>query len=105
MRNRRVKFVIVGMGSLADNSSGGAYAYRMSKAGLNMASRTLAVDLRGEGIMSAVINPGWVKTDMGGASAPTLVEASVRGILAQLDAMTPESSGQFLDFAGRHRDW
>ncbi len=94
-----------GMGSIADNKSGAFYAYRMSKAALNMMSRSLAVDLRGAGVASAVINPGWVKTDMGGPGAPTPVEESVRGILREIDAFTLESSGAFLDWKGRPYPW
>ena len=84
-RAKKLVHVTSGMGSIADNTSGGAYAYRMSKAALNMMSRSLAVDLRGEGITSVVINPGWVQTDMGGAGAPVRVEDSVTAILREID--------------------
>ena len=94
-----------GMGSIDDNKSGGAYAYRMSKAALNMMSRSLAVDLRGEGIVSVVINPGWVKTDMGGSSAPTPVEESVAGILREVDRATLADSGEFLNWKGDRYPW
>ncbi|MDX2091075.1 MAG: SDR family oxidoreductase [Kofleriaceae bacterium] len=94
-----------GMGSIGDNKSGGAYAYRMSKAALNMMSRSLAVDLRNEGIISVVINPGWVKTDMGGASAPTPVEESVAGILREVDKATLADSGEFLNWKGNRYPW
>ncbi|MEZ0314827.1 MAG: SDR family oxidoreductase, partial [Myxococcota bacterium] len=57
------------MGSIDDNTSGGAYAYRMSKAALNIASKSLAVDLSGRGIISVVVHPGWVQTEIGGRSA------------------------------------
>lgn len=87
-----------GMGSIGDNSSGGAYAYRMSKAALNMASRNLAVELGKEGFVSVVLNPGWVQTDMGGKGAPVDVRDSVRGMLARLDALTPAQNGAFLDW-------
>lgn len=94
-----------GMGSIADNTSGGYYAYRMSKAALNMMSRSLAVDLRGDGITSIVINPGWVQTDMGGASAPTPVSASVAGILREVDRATLADSGEFLNWKGNRYAW
>lgn len=102
---RRVLHLTSGMGSIEDNSSGGSYGYRMAKAALNMMAKNLAIDLRGERIASAVINPGWVQTDMGGSRAPTPVAASVRGILAQLDALTLERSGQFLDWKGGTYPW
>jgi NAD(P)-dependent dehydrogenase (short-subunit alcohol dehydrogenase family) len=94
-----------GMGSVGDNTSGGYYAYRMSKAALNMMSRSLAVDLKPEGIASYVINPGWVKTDMGGPSAPTPVDESVRAILREIDRATLADSGEFLNWRGNRYPW
>ncbi|MGE0872126.1 MAG: SDR family oxidoreductase [Kofleriaceae bacterium] len=94
-----------GMGSIADNSSGGHYAYRMSKTALNMMSKSLAVDLRNDGIISIVVNPGWVQTDMGGHSAPTPVADSVRGILAIADSATLADSGEFFNWKGGRYPW
>jgi NAD(P)-dependent dehydrogenase (short-subunit alcohol dehydrogenase family) len=102
---KKLVHVTSGMGSIGDNTSGGYYAYRMSKAALNMMSRSLAVDLRGEGIASIVINPGWVQTDMGGARAPTPVADSVRGILAVIDSLTLEQSGEFFNYSGGRYPW
>ena len=101
----KVIHVTSGMGSIADNKSGAFYAYRMSKAALNMMSRSLAVDLRGAGVASAVINPGWVRTDMGGPAAPTQVADSVRGMLREIDAFTIDDTGVFLDWKGRPYPW
>ena len=101
----RIIHLTSGMGSIENNTSGSFYAYRMSKAALNMASRSLAMDLRGAGIASAVINPGWVQTDMGGPSAPTPVADSARGILREIDAFTIERTGAFLDWLGRPYPW
>jgi NAD(P)-dependent dehydrogenase (short-subunit alcohol dehydrogenase family) len=102
---RKVIHVTSGMGSIGDNTSGGFYAYRMSKAALNMASRSLASDLGKDGIASAVVNPGWVQTDMGGSSAPTSVHDSVAGMLRAIDGMTPAQNGGFLDWRGRDWPW
>jgi NAD(P)-dependent dehydrogenase (short-subunit alcohol dehydrogenase family) len=102
---RKMLHLTSGMGSIGDNTSGGWYGYRMAKAALNMASRSLAIDLRDDGIASAVINPGWVQTDMGGASAPTPVVDSVRGILTCLDQLTLETSGSFLNWKGGTYPW
>jgi NAD(P)-dependent dehydrogenase (short-subunit alcohol dehydrogenase family) len=104
-QGRKIIHVTSGMGSIADNGSGGFYGYRMAKVALNMASRSLAADLRGEKILSAVINPGWVKTDMGGPGATTSPEDSVRGMLAQIDALTLERSGSFLHWRGGEYPW
>ena len=54
-----------GMGSLTDNTSGGSIAYRTSKAAVNMVTRSAAIDLAPQGITCVVVNPGWVKTEMG----------------------------------------
>jgi NAD(P)-dependent dehydrogenase (short-subunit alcohol dehydrogenase family) len=102
---KKVLHVTSGMGSIGDNDAGGAYGYRMSKAALNMGSRSMARDLKPEGISVAVINPGWVKTDMGGAEAPLDVTTSAAGILAQLDGLSSANSGEFLDYAGKSWSW
>ncbi|MDQ3335415.1 MAG: SDR family oxidoreductase [Myxococcota bacterium] len=102
---KKLVHVTSGMGSIADNQRGESYGYRMSKAALNMMSKSLAVDLRGEGIVSFVINPGWVKTDLGGTSAPTPVGDSARGILARIDEATLETSGSFLNWSGGTYPW
>lgn len=92
------------MGSIGDNASGGYYAYRMSKAALNMMSKSLAIDLRGE-VLSVVLHPGWVQTDMGGANATVTPEASVKGMLELIDRLQPGDSGKFFDYRGREIPW
>jgi len=102
---KKLVHVTSGMGSISDNGSGGSYAYRMSKAALNMMSKSLAVDLKSEGITSVVINPGWVQTDMGGSRAPTPVDESIRGMLSVIDAATLADSGEFLNWKGNRYPW
>lgn len=102
---RRVAHISSGLGSIGDNTSGGAYSYRMSKAALNMASRSMAVDLRDRGVISVVFNPGWVQTDMGGRSAPVPVEQSVHALVALIDGLTASDSGDFLDWRGKRYEW
>lgn len=102
---KKLVHITSGMGSIGDNGSGGYYAYRMSKAALNMMSRSLAVDLKSEGIISFVINPGFVQTDMGGPRAPTPVDESVRAILARIDEATLDHSGEFLNWKGNRYPW
>jgi NAD(P)-dependent dehydrogenase (short-subunit alcohol dehydrogenase family) len=93
------------MGSIGDNGSGGAYAYRMSKVALNMAARSMAIDLRPEGIRVVTLHPGWVQTAMGGPEAPTPVDESVRGLLRVIDGLSFEQSGHFLDSNGAEVPW
>ena len=101
----KVVHVTSGMGSIGDNGSGGFYAYRMSKAALNMAAKSLAIDLRRDDIVSVVINPGWVQTDMGGPSATVSVDDSVAGMLREIDALTLADTGTFRNWRGGQYAW
>ena len=102
---KRVASVSSGLASIADNTSGGAYAYRLSKAALNMAAKTLAAALASDGIVSVALNPGWVKTDMGGANAPTAIVDSVRGMVGRIDALTLADGGRFVHWSGADSAW
>ena len=83
------------MGSIEDNSSGGVYAYRMSKAALNMAVRNLAHELGPEGFVCLALHPGWVRTRMGGQSAPLDVRAASEEVLRVTLAANPADNGRF----------
>ena len=52
------------VGSIADNSTGGSYAYRASKAALNSISKSMAVDLKDKGVLIVIMHPGFVKTSL-----------------------------------------
>jgi NAD(P)-dependent dehydrogenase (short-subunit alcohol dehydrogenase family) len=93
------------MGSIEDNGSGGAYAYRLSKAALNMVGKSVANDLRGRGVIAVLLHPGWVRTRMGGPSGKISVEECVEGQQRILDALTPEQSGRFFNYDGRELPW
>jgi len=93
------------MASIAENASGGDYAYRTSKAALNMLTRGMAHDLRGRGVTVVVISPGWVQTDMGGPSAPLPVAESIAGMRRTIDKLRPADSGSFLDWQGHVMPW
>jgi len=93
------------MGSITDNTSGGSYIYRSSKAALNAAMRSLACDLKGRGITVAVLHPGWVRTDMGGARAtmdPFESVAALRQVIADLEL---KDTGRFINFDGHEIPW
>jgi NAD(P)-dependent dehydrogenase (short-subunit alcohol dehydrogenase family) len=92
------------MGSIEDNTSGGFIAYRSSKAALNMAWRSLAIDNRGR-VVAAVFHPGWVKTRMGGASAPLEPKESVAGMRRVIESLESEQSGRFFSYDGSEIPW
>ncbi|MEE9162524.1 MAG: SDR family oxidoreductase [Candidatus Neomarinimicrobiota bacterium] len=93
------------MGSIDDNGSGGYYAYRASKAALNMVTTSLAVDLSTAGIIAVVLHPGWVRTDMGGKHARISVDKSVKGMLKVVDGLGKGDSGRFLAWDGEEIPW
>jgi len=84
-----------GMGSLADNTSGGSIAYRSSKAAVNMVMRSLAIDLAPHGITCVVVNPGWVRTDMGRSHATLTPADSVKRLRDLIETWGPAQSGKF----------
>ena len=94
-----------GLGSIGGATTRGNLAYGMSKAALNMLTRQLAAELRGQGVVVVAMSPGWVATDMGGTSAPLEPAEAVRGILNVVDALTPAQSGTFLDHTGATLPW
>ena len=80
---------------------GGSYIYRASKAAALNLGRNLATDLRGANIAVGIYHPGWVRTDMGGATADIDLAESVSGLTAQFDALSMETTGAFLNWDGR----
>ena len=94
-----------GMGSIADNTSGGAFAYRSSKAAVNMVMRSLAIDLAPRGITCVVVNPGWVQTDMGGPNATLTPAESASRLRRLIDSLGPAQSGKFFNHDGREYAW
>jgi NAD(P)-dependent dehydrogenase (short-subunit alcohol dehydrogenase family) len=102
----KVALITSRMGSIDDNSSGGAYGYRMSKAALNMAGKSLAVDLRSRGVAVAILHPGMVKTDMiGGHGGQVEPADAARNLLARVDALTLETTGGFWHANGQRLPW
>lgn len=91
------------MGSVAENTAGGHYAYRASKSALNMINRSLSRDHGW--LTSVVVHPGWVQTDMGGAGAPVRIEESARGIWRLIGGLKRADSGGFFDYQGQSLPW
>ncbi|MFO1119456.1 MAG: SDR family oxidoreductase [Rhodospirillales bacterium] len=93
------------MGSIEDNTSGGSYIYRSSKAALHAVTRSLAIDLRSKKIIVCVLNPGWVRTDMGGSAAMLDPFESVAGMRDVIARLTLRESGHFFNYDGTELPW
>jgi len=100
------------VGSMKDNSSGGQYAYRASKAGVNSLFKSLSVDLREDGVVVLVLHPGIVKTDLDprhkeGADVPGAVEPdeAARGLWDVLRGKGIECTGKFFHRNGEELPW
>jgi NAD(P)-dependent dehydrogenase (short-subunit alcohol dehydrogenase family) len=101
----RILFLTSKMGSIGDGPGGGNYAYRMSKAALDMLGANLASDLRPEGVLVLLLHPGWVKTRMGGPGAHLEVERSVADLRRVVERARETQSGSFFDHAGAVVPW
>ena len=93
------------MGSITDNTSGGSIVYRSSKAAVNAAMKSLAIDLRQQEIGVLILHPGWVKTDMGGPNALIEVDESITGMRAVIDDFSLDQTGCFLKYNGQAMAW
>lgn len=93
------------MGSMSDNTSGGAYSYRSSKAALNAVTVCLAQDLAGDGTRVVALHPGWVRTDMGGANAPVDASQSASGLRKVMIGIDETQNGGFFDYTGAAIPW
>lgn len=104
-KGSKVGLVTSRMGSIADNDSGGSYAYRMSKAALNAAGKSLSIDLKPQGIAVAILHPGWVRTDMTSHGGLIDTDESVDGLLKRMDALELSNSGTFWHTNGEVLPW
>jgi len=95
----RVVNIGSGLGSV-ERSSGKILPYRLSKCALNMLTSAQAEAYRDDGVMSVVVSPGWVRTDMGGSNADLSTEESVGALLKLIGSLTPEDTGQFMNRTG-----
>jgi NAD(P)-dependent dehydrogenase (short-subunit alcohol dehydrogenase family) len=92
------------MGSVALNT-GGHELYRASKAALNSLTRGLWSEVRGRGITVLTLHPGWVRTDMGGSSAPVSTEQSARGLVTVIERERGRHRHAFIDYRGEEVAW
>ena len=93
------------MGSMTDNTSGGYYGYRASKAALNAIGKSLSVDLASRGVSVVLLHPGYVATEMVGGSGDVTPDEAATQLIARIDALTPESSGTFQHANGTALPW
>jgi NAD(P)-dependent dehydrogenase (short-subunit alcohol dehydrogenase family) len=104
-KGAKVGLITSRMGSIEDNGSGGAYGYRMSKAALNMAGKSLSVDLKPTGVAVAILHPGMVKTELTGDHGQVEPLDAARGLLARLDELSLETTGGFWHANGQTLPW
>ena len=104
-RGSKVILVTSRMGSIDDNTSGGRYGYRMSKAALNMAGVSLAHDLKPGGIAVGIVHPGFVRTGMTDFQGLIDPPESATGVLARAEELTLDSSGGFWHQNGERLPW
>jgi len=104
-KGSKIALITSRMGSLADNTSGSHYGYRMSKAALNMAGVSLSVDLRSRGISVCILHPGWVRTEMTGGTGNITAAQSASGLIGCIDRLDLETSGTFWHTDGSTLPW
>jgi len=104
-RMKKIVNITSNLGSLELNKRGGLYGYRMTKAALNMFTRTLAAELGPHGFICIALHPGWVRTDMGGENAPLSPQQSISGMIKVIDGLTAADNGHFYDYKGREMPW
>lgn len=99
------------MGSIADNSSGGDYAYRASKTALNMFCKNLSIELADKGIVVVILHPGMVRTGMTtgleGADSPETVmpEEAASKLFRVLESKRLGETGRFWHREGMELPW
>jgi len=101
----KVAMITSRMGSIADNSSGGRYGYRMSKAALNAAAKSLSIDLSPQGISVGIYHPGYVQTDMVNHKGDVSASEAAEKIIALIDKLTLKETGVFKHAKGQVLPW
>lgn len=93
------------VGSMGQNTVGGLYCYRSSKAAANCIMKSMAIDLKARGIIAAPLHPGWVRTAIGGPRGELDVPTSVAGVRKVIASLTLARAGRFLQWDGRELPW
>jgi NAD(P)-dependent dehydrogenase (short-subunit alcohol dehydrogenase family) len=104
-KGSKVGIITSRMGSIADNDSGGSYGYRMSKAAVNAAGKSLSIDLKPYGVAVAILHPGWVRTDMTSHNGLIDPDESASGLIARMEELTLDTTGTFWHTNGDLLPW
>ena len=104
-KGSKVALITSRMGSIADNGSGSRYGYRMSKAALNAAGKSLALDLKSQGIAVVLLHPGYVQTDMVGNRGDISATEAAQRLITRIDELTLEKTGYFYHSDGDELPW
>ncbi len=102
---KKVVFITSKVASITGNSVGGHYLHRSSKVGLNMIAKNLSIDLAPQGVSIAILDPGWVRSDMGGEAAPVTPERSVAGMRKIISKLNVAGTGKFVSYNGQEVSW
>lgn len=105
VKGAKIGLITSRMGSIADNTSGSYYGYRMTKAALNAAGMSLAQDLQGRGVAVAILHPGFVQTRMVGFAGDVAPDTAAAGLIQRMDELTLETSGTFWHANGERLPW
>jgi len=101
----KVALITSRMGSIADNSSGGRYGYRMSKAALNAAGMSMSHDLSDKQVAVGIYHPGYVQTDMVGGRGDISADEAASRLTQLILELTMDESGVFRHSNGQVLPW
>tara|TARA_B100000959_G_scaffold126616_1_gene132967 strand:+ start:7699 stop:8391 length:693 start_codon:yes stop_codon:yes gene_type:complete len=102
---KKLIYITSKMSSIDDNKGGGSYVYRSSKTALNAVVKSISVDLADDGMLVALLHPGWVRTDMGGPNGLIDTTTSVSGMIKVIDELEQSRSGSFFNYDGTEIPW
>ncbi len=93
------------MGSMELNTFGCCMGYRASKAALNSFTKTLSVDMAGQGTIFVMVHPGYVKTDMNDGKGNITSEQSAAGLFSVISGLDASDDGKFFNYDGKSMPW
>lgn len=101
----KVALITSRMGSVGDNGSGNYYGYRMSKAALNAAGKSLAMDLKPQGVSVAILHPGLVQTEMINHAGDISPDTAAERLINRINDLTLDNTGTFWHSNGEVLPW